>query len=458
MLSAHRPPRFLLTALLAAVSCRSAARPPTMIDHYSYNLGIIGAFGELVSAGVKRLALSEVLTPADMDQLVPEAQRVADRNHVRLFRESSLLVTDLFPADVSKGKDVLLIYAGTAKDEYLQLKSDARKLEQAGAYTGPEREAIARRFGRLLSYPVGKINRLLAEQTPFRTMRDFGIRANNLFLYYKDLDRATAFYQQTLGLELVADYQMARILRMTGDSYVILVDATKGMHDADEPKSVALALVTDQLDGWHEYLKGKGISPTSDFAPKPGRAHDGFVIEDPEGYLLEFERFNPHPENERFLPRLTQNVTVRAPKSTLPAGLGFTSTITWLYYKDLPRMQRFYEEVLGLDEVADQGWAKIYQGSHTGFVGLVDERRGMHRWTEKKAVNVSFIIDDIDGWFAYAARHESFALRGTEVNNDAEGRYRAFVGYDPEGYFMEFDTFRPHRLNAALMPYLGVAR
>ena len=60
-------------------------------------------------------------------------------------------------------------------------------------------------------------------------------------------------------------------------------------------------------------------------------------------------------------------------------------------------MQRFWEAVMGLRQVVDQEWAKVYQGSHTGFIGLVDERRGMHRWSEKKAVNVSFLIDDIDG-------------------------------------------------------------
>lgn len=215
-------------------------------------------------------------------------------------------------------------------------------------------------------------------------MRDFGVRASNLFLYYRDLDRATAFYRDTLGLELVADYQMARIFRVAEESYLILVDAAKGMHTADEPKSVALALLTDQLEQWHDYLATKSLKPGRPFAARPGSAHDGFVIKAPEGYLLEFERFNQHPENERFVPR-----------------------------------------------------------------------RGMNKWTEKKAVNVSFLIDDIDGWFAAVKERALFPLRGTAVSDDDAGRYRAFVGYDPEGYYMEFDLFRAHPANATLMPYLG---
>ena len=262
----------LLAALLPLASCRSVTLASTTIDGNSYVLGAIGGFGELVNSGVKKLALSEVLPPAEMDRLLPEAMRVAERNHVLLHRESSLLVTDLFPADVARGKDVLLIYQGTTKDEYLQLKADALALQQAGQYTGRAREAIARRFGRMLSYPSWRINELLAEQTGFRTMKDFGIRASNLFLYYKDLDRATAFYQKTLGMELVADYQMARLFRMTADSYLILVDAAKGMHTAEEPKSVAVALLTDQLEAWLAYLSSRGFAPRAPLVVRPETA------------------------------------------------------------------------------------------------------------------------------------------------------------------------------------------
>jgi catechol 2,3-dioxygenase-like lactoylglutathione lyase family enzyme len=442
--------------MVAAIGCAGAgpgASPP-----HAYELGTIGGFAELVNSGVKTLAMSEVLPPAEMDAMLPEAEKVAERNGVKLYRERSLLVTDLFPADVARGKDVLLIYQGGTLDEYLALKEEALALEKAGAYTGAAREAIARRFGRLLSYPTWRINQLLAQNTGFRTMRDFGVRASNLFWYYKDLDRATAFYQDTLGFELVADYSMARIFRLAEASYLILVDATKGMHTADEPKSVALALLTDQLEDWHTYLGSKGISPGRPFAARPGSAHDGFVVKDPEGYLLEFERFNQHPENERFVPLLRANRTVRSPGSQLPPGLGVKATITWLYYKDLLPMQTFYEEVLGLRQVVDQGWAKIYEGSPTGHVGLVDERRGMNRWTETKAVNVSFLIDDIDGWFAAVKDRGLFPLRSTAVADDEAGRYRAFVGVDPEGYFMEFDVFREHPAHAALMPYLAATR
>ena len=44
----------------------------------------------------------------------------------------------------------------------------------------------------------------------------------------------------------------------------------------------------------------------------------------------------------------------------------------------MERIQRFYEEVMGLDLIVDQGWAKIYPIGPTGYFGLVDDRAGRH--------------------------------------------------------------------------------
>ncbi len=136
--------------------------PEPPIDRRSYVLGAIGAFAEMVGGGVKRLALSDVLTPAEADGLEAEAGRIAERNHARIFRDPDLIVTDLFPADVATGRHVLVIYAGTALDEYQALKRDRAALVAAGTYEGAARREIARRFGKLLSYPDAKIDALLA--------------------------------------------------------------------------------------------------------------------------------------------------------------------------------------------------------------------------------------------------------------------------------------------------------
>ena len=100
----------------AAVSLPAAENSPG-IDQRSYNLGIMGGFAEVVHLGVKKLALSEVMTPEKMDDVMADAQIIAERNEVLIWRETDFLVTDLYPADVALGKHVLLIYTGDTLGE-----------------------------------------------------------------------------------------------------------------------------------------------------------------------------------------------------------------------------------------------------------------------------------------------------------------------------------------------------
>lgn len=185
-----------------------------------------------------------------------------------------------------------------------------------------------------------------------------------------------------------------------------------------------------------------------------GRPHDGFVAYDPEGYYLEFERFNPHEENERLMPVL--DAATSRYTSAGPPELGFKATVLWTYYDDLAGAEAFYEDVMGLELIVDQGWAKLYRTSPTGFVGLVDGEKGMHQATPDKAITVSFLTTDIDAWFAHMKAREELGmleLRHQEVVG--EGFVRAFVAYDPEHYFLEFDTFVEYEGNEALLAALN---
>ena len=133
----------------------------------------------------------------------------------------------------------------------------------------------------------------------------FGTTASNVFFYYADVEAATTFYREIMGLRVVADYGFAKILQVAPKSYLTLVDAKEGMHDADEPKTTAIALITDELDEWWDYIQTQDVNMRStDYNPVAGSAHDGFVAIDPEGYFLEFERFNEHSENVDLLPAL----------------------------------------------------------------------------------------------------------------------------------------------------------
>ena len=281
-----------------------------------------------------------------------------------------------------------------------------------------------------------------------------GLLATNGFYYYKDLDAAYAFYRDILGLETAADYGFAKIMRVAANTYLTLVDVEQGMHNAEEPKSVTLAMVTDEVEEWYNYLVGAGVTMHKGYSTKPNSNHDGFVALDPEGYFLEFEIFNPHPENESLLPILAAIEPLYTGLGSRPATLGIRSTVMWLYYQDMARMMQFWESLFGVELMVDQGWAKVYQMAGSGFIGLVDGEKGLHETSPEKCVTVSFFTRDVEGWFARASAQDGLRLRTTEIG-DESGKVKIFVGYDPEGYFLEWDTFVPDPANETLLKMLG---
>lgn len=278
------------------------------------------------------------------------------------------------------------------------------------------------------------------------------IQANNALYYYHDLARATRFYQELLGFDLVEDYGFGKLFQIAASSFLMLIDGSIGRHSADEPKTVTTAFITDELEGWYDYLKAQQVSMRWALNPKPGKPHDGFVAIDPEGYLLEFERFNPHPENEKLMPFLTPLPSFYPPAHQVtarPRALGVKATVTWLYYQDLDRAGRFWRNVIGSHEVVDQGFAKIFPTSYSGFIGPVRTGDGLHPYTDQKGVTVSLFTERIDEWFAYLQQQPDFDLQNDAVILEME-RVRDFLGFDPEGYFIEFDAFIDHPANAGL--------
>jgi catechol 2,3-dioxygenase-like lactoylglutathione lyase family enzyme len=432
---------FLFIALIS-FSCQKSK--DTNIEKH---LGAMRAMAEMVAADVKPIALSEPLTLEEGESLLTEAQEIAKKYGVEVFRDPALIKTMLFPESVADGKEVFVFYKPNALEAYLDLK----KTIDEGKSSIDE----ARRFGRLLGYPNHYINALLAKNTEFRTLPDFGILGTNVFLYYKDLAAAKDFYHQTLGMEIVSDYGFAATLRISHDAFLTLVDESKGMHKASEPKTVAIALLTDQLPEWYDYLQKKNVPIKYTYKPKENNAHDGFVAIDPEGYLLEFEMFKQHQENELLIPQMRKYPALPTASGGVASGLGFYGAVTWTYYQDMLEAEKFYEEIMGLRLIVDQGWTKVYQVSETGYIGLVDERRGMHTFSESKAVNVSFLLGDVSGWFDYVKKNRSFPLRQDSLEIGPEGKYKGFVGFDPGGYFLEFDQFFPHPDNDRLLELLG---
>jgi predicted enzyme related to lactoylglutathione lyase len=120
----------------------------------------------------------------------------------------------------------------------------------------------------------------------------------------------------------------------------------------------------------------------------------------------------------------------------------FQSQITFLYYKDIEKARKFYEEVFNFKLVIDQGWAKIYQITENSMIGLVDEKRGYFDWQNKKTVMVTLVTQqaaEVDAWYEKLKKHQVKCL--SEPHDVDEINIRCFLIEDPEGYVIEIQHF-----------------
>jgi predicted enzyme related to lactoylglutathione lyase len=116
-----------------------------------------------------------------------------------------------------------------------------------------------------------------------------------------------------------------------------------------------------------------------------------------------------------------------------------SSQITFLYFKELAGPAHFFEEVLGLQKVDDQGFARIYRISGGAFIGIVDEAQGYCDAPAAKNVLITLVTDDVDQWYErlQAAGIAIDAAPAIHEKANVEGFF--FEG--PGGYAFEIQKF-----------------
>lgn len=366
----------------------SGCSNPTATEITSFEV-----FCEMVANDAKPIALSHPMDGNLADKHWNEFQQIADKYNVDLYREDEFPVSKLFPAAATNNKSVVLIYKGNRLKQYEQWKADLKSISNAN---NEQQVALARRLGRLLGYSPQGTNALLSKNSEYRSLASFKIEQQITHLYYEDVSVAIDFYKNTIGFSEID----SALFKISEDAY-LQIQGLNADHPKDQPKSTAIAFLTDQLPEWYAYLQEQNVPIKYTYKPKDGGPHDGFVAIDPGGYLLEFEQFKQHSENELFMA-----VLEGAPRiETETNKFSFYGSITWTYHKDMLKMQQFYEEVLGYQMVADQGWTKIFQTSSTGFIGLVDECRGMENYAATKAVELEWKVEDVKGFDSHASQY-----------------------------------------------------
>jgi catechol 2,3-dioxygenase-like lactoylglutathione lyase family enzyme len=107
------------------------------------------------------------------------------------------------------------------------------------------------------------------------------------FVYTRDLDRSADFYERLLGLRLARDQGTCRIYHVCGAAYLGVCERAEAL----PAMGVCLTLVTDQVDEWCAHLRAHGVPFDKLPADNPPyRIYNAFA-RDPNGYLIEIQRF-----------------------------------------------------------------------------------------------------------------------------------------------------------------------
>ena len=108
--------------------------------------------------------------------------------------------------------------------------------------------------------------------------------------------------------------------------------------------------------------------------------------------------------------------------------------VTFLYTNDLAATAHFYEDIMGLALVLDQGSCRIYQTSPDGFLGFCE--RAVER---PQGIIFTLATSAVDEWYAYL-RAKNVTFEKPPSHNPAYNIYHCFVR-DPNGYLLEIQQF-----------------
>lgn len=110
--------------------------------------------------------------------------------------------------------------------------------------------------------------------------------------------------------------------------------------------------------------------------------------------------------------------------------------ITFLRTADLAMTAGFYESVLGLPLILDQGSCRIYRTGGTAFVGFC---RHLEAPALPQGIILTLVSGDVDGWYRYLQEHGVIVERAP-AHNPRFNIYHFFFR-DPNGYLIEIQQF-----------------
>jgi predicted enzyme related to lactoylglutathione lyase len=116
-----------------------------------------------------------------------------------------------------------------------------------------------------------------------------GIDKSILFIYFNDLPKAMAFYEDVMGFNLEIDQGWCKIYRTSASGFVGLVDGNRGYHKASETKPMILCFRVPDVEAWHSRIVDKGIEIHHPLKNNEELKIRAFLFNDPEGHVIEIQ-------------------------------------------------------------------------------------------------------------------------------------------------------------------------
>lgn len=110
--------------------------------------------------------------------------------------------------------------------------------------------------------------------------------------------------------------------------------------------------------------------------------------------------------------------------------------VTFLYTPDLAKTAHFYETMMGLDLVLDQGSCRIYRVSRDGFLGFCERATAPE---QPQGIIFTLATQAVDAWYRYLTE-QGIVFEKKPIFNPDYNIYHCFVR-DPNGYLIEIQQF-----------------
>jgi catechol 2,3-dioxygenase-like lactoylglutathione lyase family enzyme len=108
-----------------------------------------------------------------------------------------------------------------------------------------------------------------------------------VFLVAQDLHATAEFYERILGLPLALDQGKCRIYKVAEEAFLGFCER----EEVPRVDGVIVTLVTPDVDEWCEELRARGVQLEKEPVYNPDYRIYHCFLRDPNGYLLEIQRF-----------------------------------------------------------------------------------------------------------------------------------------------------------------------